>query len=54
MEGNKKTEYICSYCGKKEVKSIGRPAPGNCPRKVKNRDGSSKPHSWVINRKLSW
>ena len=46
---NKKTEYMCSQCGRKEIKlkSMGRPLPGKCPRKTGN-----KPHSWVKNREL--
>ena len=46
-------EYMCSYCGQKTTRSApsGKPAPGNCSRKPKNRDGSMKPHSWKINRK---
>lgn len=48
------TEYICSYCGVKKMQgpSMGRPMPGNCPRKPRNADGSMKPHSWRINRKI--
>ena len=48
----KSTEYMCSWCGRKEVKSTGRPAPGTCPRKPKGRDGKSRPHTWVVNRKV--
>lgn len=45
----KRIEYMCTTCGRKEVKSItfGRPAPGTCPRK-----SNGGPHSWVINKKL--
>lgn len=48
-------EYICSYCGAKTVKSksLGRPMPGNCPRKPKDKDGKMKPHSWRVNRHLT-
>lgn len=47
-------EYICSYCGKRETRSAmsGRPWPGNCPRKPVGKDGSMKPHSWRISRKI--
>lgn len=40
-------EYMCTYCGRKQVQgaSMGRPQPGICPR----RNGSA-PHSWVKNR----
>lgn len=40
-------EYMCSECGKKQTmpKTMGRPAPGKCPRK-----SGDKPHSWVKNR----
>jgi|InofroStandDraft_1065614.scaffolds.fasta_scaffold07974_8 DNA-directed RNA polymerase subunit RPC12/RpoP len=50
----KQIEYVCSYCGKKSVRSetMGRPAPGQCPRKGKTLDGRSKPHTWVKNRTL--
>ena len=40
----KKIEYMCSYCGKKEIKTNlqGRPMPGKCSRRirttVKNKD----------------
>lgn len=45
----KKIEYICTYCGKREIKAqiFGRPAPGRCPRKT-----GDKPHTWRINRKI--
>ena len=46
-----RTEYICSYCGRRCVRlaSQGRPAPG----KEKTKDGKMKPHTWVFNRKLN-
>lgn len=46
-------EYQCSWCGTKQTRaaSSGRPAPGSCPRKPKMRNGQSKPHTWVINRR---
>jgi len=42
------TEYMCSYCGRKVIRSntSGRPQPGKCPRKT-----GDKPHSWRINKK---
>ena len=45
----KKIEYICTYCGKKTIRSemIGRPEPGKCPRKTGDR-----PHTWQKNRVL--
>lgn len=45
----KKIEYICSYCGKKIMKSqtSGRPDPGKCPRKP-----GDKPHTWRVNRRI--
>ena len=45
----KKVEYMCSQCGKKEVKpaNAGRPLPGKCPRKQ-----GDKPHTWVVNRRF--
>lgn len=48
-----KVEYMCSWCGTKISRKItmGKPVPGNCPRKPKTRDGKPKPHTWVINRK---
>lgn len=48
------TQYICSYCGatKMQGPNQGRPMPGNCPRKPRNSDGSMKPHSWRINRRI--
>lgn len=46
----KRIEYMCSYCGKKEIKSewTGRPSPGKCPRKQGDR-----PHSWRRNRVIN-
>lgn len=46
-------EFKCTYCGTTTQRSAtsGRPDPGNCSRKARNKDGSYKPHSWVINRK---
>lgn len=48
------TEYICTYCGKtvKKTRGEGRPLPGYCPRKPKDRGGNMKPHTWRINRKF--
>ena len=45
----KEVEWMCTQCGKKEVKpvTIGRPLPGKCPRKE-----GDKPHSWVKNRTI--
>lgn len=42
-------EYMCTCCGKKEIRNTwaGRPMPGKCPRK-----SGDKPHTWVVNRKL--
>lgn len=38
--------WMCSWCGARMSSQV-RPAPGNCPRKPKTRDGKSKPHTWV-------
>ena len=45
----KKIEYMCRYCGKKEIRTNlqGHPMPGTCPRKTGN-----KPHSWIRNREM--
>lgn len=45
-----KNEFMCKYCGKKEIRmeSMGRPKPGKCPRR-----NGDMPHSWVVNRKLN-
>lgn len=45
----KNVEYMCSYCGKKQVKTVnmGRPLPGTCPRRNGN-----MPHRWLINKKF--
>ena len=42
----KRTVYMCSWCGKRETRIVGRPSPGKCPRKQGN-----KPHTWVVDRK---
>lgn len=36
MAISKRIEYMCSYCGKKTIRSSaqGRPLPGKCPRKM--------------------
>ena len=49
MAAPKMTEFMYTYCGKKEQKSMqaGRPQPGKCPRKPGN-----QPHSWVVNRTM--
>lgn len=56
MEKKKITtvEYKCPYCGTTNTRSasMGRPDPGNCMRKPKDKSGRYKPHSWVKNR--SW
>lgn len=43
----KRIEYMCSYCGKKRIRTEreGRPEPERCPRKQ-----GDKPHSWRRNR----
>lgn len=45
----KNVEYMCTYCGHRQVKRVGfgRPMPGKCPRRTGN-----QPHRWVINRKF--
>lgn len=45
-------EYMCSYCGRKERKTVnsGKPQPGTCTKKGKTRDGRTQPHTWVKNR----
>ncbi len=46
----KRIEYMCKYCGRKEVKTSlqGRPMLGTCTR----RNGNG-PHVWIKNRELS-
>lgn len=48
-----RVEYMCSWCGRKEIRraGFGKPQPGSCPRKPKTKDGKSKPHTWVTNKK---
>ena len=47
-------EYMCRYCGARTVKPQhgGRPLPGNCPRRPRNRMGQPQPHSWALSRKF--
>lgn len=47
-------EYVCTWCGMKVMRAAtaGRPMPGCCTRKPKSRNGMTKPHTWVINRRL--
>ena len=54
MPNNTVIQYKCKYCDKTESKPAngGRPNAGNCYKRPKNRDGSWKPHSWVVNRKF--
>lgn len=49
MGRDKKIEYMCSYCGRKVIRSemIGRPEPGRCPRKT-----GDQPHIWRKNRTM--
>ena len=44
MAGAGKIEYMCRYCGLKTTRGVvmGRPMPGNCPKKGKTRDGKTK------------
>ncbi len=42
----KMQHWVCTYCGKRTVTSR-RPLPGVCVKKGKNREGMTKPHSWV-------
>jgi len=46
--------YQCSWCGATKTRGItmGRPEPGNCPRKPKTRDGKYKPHTWTISKRI--
>lgn len=46
----KHIEYMCTHCGKKEIRSenAGRPKPGKCPRKT-----NGGPHIWRKNRVLN-
>ena len=46
----KRIEYMCSQCGKKEMRFVsqGKPMPGKCPRSA----GGTRPHRWTVNRKL--
>lgn len=43
------TEYMCTYCGRKQLRNsfLGRPLPGKCDRR-----NGDQPHRWVINRKF--
>lgn len=47
-------EYMCTWCGKREMRSVvsGRPFPGNCPRKPKDANGKMKPHTWRVNKRF--
>ena len=41
-------KWECTWCSSKSTRSDGtRPAPGNCSRKAKTKDGKYKPHTWV-------
>ena len=42
-------EYMCSYCGIKNLRGItaGKPKPGKCARRK-----GDMPHRWVINKKI--
>ncbi len=53
MAERKWVEYICSQCGTKSTRreGSGKPAPGNCSRKNPLRNGTPRPHTWVVNRK---
>lgn len=52
----KRIEYMCSVCGTRTIRSEneGRPSPGICPKKPKDKNGKGKPHSWIKSgRKVS-
>ena len=51
---DKWVEYTCSHCGAKSQRheGTGKPSPGTCSRRGRTRDGRTKPHVWVINRKF--
>jgi len=46
----KRIEYMCSQCGRREVRAqiTGRPEPGTCPKSP-----SKRAHRWVKNRTMS-
>ena len=50
----KSTVYMCTYCGKTELRRAdqGRPMPGHCPRRGNMKDGKPYPHRWVVSRKI--
>lgn len=52
--GPPRIEYICTYCGRRMIRSkmFGRPDPGGCPRKPRLPDGKMRPHTWTISRQI--
>jgi len=50
--GKKMIEYMCTHCGAKLQlgATIGRPSPGQCPRRTVV-NGQRQPHRWVVNRR---
>ena len=54
IKREKCTVYMCTYCGKTELRQPerGRPMPGECPRRGNMKDGKPYPHRWVISRKI--
>lgn len=45
----KSYEFMCTHCGKRVLVSpvVGRPQPGNCPRRPKYSNGQPQPHRWI-------
>ncbi len=39
-------KWVCSYCGTRTT-CVGRPMPGQCVRKPRDKNGKMKPHTWV-------
>ena len=40
-------KWVCTSCGHRHTTSGARPAPGQCPKRPKDKDGRWKPHTWV-------
>ena len=49
-----KIEYMCTYCGAREIKPVwaGRPLPGTCKARTNCINGKKWPHRWVVNKRF--
>ena len=42
-------KWVCKYCGTGTTRTVtmGKPRPGNCSSRGKDKNGKTQPHMWV-------